>query len=333
MMLKSQLVLVIVVTIPALLLSEDKQVKSEALLQRARAASDIRAPNQSPFRLKVEFSFVSDSLETVHGTYTEWWVSSNQWRRETEAEDSKRLEIGGAERHWLLDTGNALPEQVRKLPALVNILSPKSVKVDFDSLLDPAPSDIDAVCAITIPGPGQQRSAYCFHKPSGVLIQKVEPFLVGPRIKGYSCDYAGFRMFGKLTYPREMACFIEGHKRIEARVTELTEEAPFSASLFTAPPGAIELDSCFGKLQLPRAISDPIPPLPLGVSADGSVVVELVVDTKGFPKNVRVLRSGAKPLNDQAVRAVRTWRFKPATCDGRAIGMMNTVQVTFRARR
>jgi hypothetical protein len=54
----------------------------------------MRAPNASPFRLKVDVSFVSDTLEAVQGNYTEWWVSSNQWRRETEAGDSRRIGIG-----------------------------------------------------------------------------------------------------------------------------------------------------------------------------------------------------------------------------------------------
>jgi len=82
---------------------------------------------------------------------------------------------------------------------------------------------------------------------------------VGRRVTGYSCDYAAFHMFGNYTYPREMACFIEGHRKIEAKVAELSPEPSLDAALFKAPPEAVELDSCSGKITPPKAVSSPDP--------------------------------------------------------------------------
>jgi protein TonB len=323
----------LVVLITTLSFCEDKQARGEAMLERARLASDIRAPNAPAFHLKATFSFVSEKLETVAGTYSEWWVSKTQWRRETVVGDSRRIEIGGPEKRWLLDTGPSLPEQVRRLPGLFDIIPSKSSKFEFDSILDPAPDNSRVQCAITAPGPEKQKSAVCFHKTSGVLIQKVEPYPVGRRVAGYSCDYAAFHMFGNYSFPREMACFIEGHQKIDARVSELSLEPSPDGALFKAAPEAVELDTCSGKITPPKAVSSPDPPLPWRAESDSSVVLELLVDTKGSAQDLRVTRSGGKSYDESALRTVRAWHFRPATCDGRPIATTIHVEVDFRLGR
>lgn len=323
----------LMVLLTTLCVGEDQQARGEAMLERARLASDIRALNAPAFRLKVSFSFVSEKLETVAGTYVEWWASKNQWRRETVVGDSRRLDVGGPDKRWLLDTGPGMPEQVRRLPALLDVIPSKASKFDFETILDPAPDNSAVQCAITTPGPEKQKSAFCFHKASGALIQKVEPYPVGRRVTGYSCDYAAFHMFGNYTYPREMACFIEGHRKIEAKVIELSPEPSPDTALFKAPPEAVELDSCSGKITHPKAVSSPEPGLPWRASRDSSVVIELIVDAKGSPRDLRVTRSGGKAFDESALHTVRTWHFNPATCDGRPIATTIHVQVDFRLGR
>lgn len=60
------------------------------------------------------------------------------------------------------------------------------------------------------------------------------------------------------------------------------------------------------------------------------VTVSLVVDIKGKPQNVRVLRRGRKNYDDSALSAVRAWRFKPATCNGDPMPIQINVEVDFR---
>ena len=319
-----------VVLLTTLSLCEDKQAQGEAMLERARLASDIRSPHAPAFHLKATFSFVSEKLETVAGTYSEWWISKTQWRRETVVGDSRRIEIGATDKRWLLDTGPSLPEQVRRLPVLFDVIPSKASKFEFESILDPAPDNSAVQCAITAPWREKQKSAFCFHKSSGALIQKVEPYPVGRRITGYSCDYAAFHRFGNYTFPREMACFVEGHQKIEARVSELSREPLPDAAIFKAPPEAVELDNCSSKITPPKAVFSPDPSLPWRAGNDSSVVVELIVDSKGSPHDLKVTRSGGKPYDESALRAVRGWHFQPATCDGRPIATTIRVEVDFR---
>lgn len=331
MMCKSgRAVAVFVVLVATHSFCEDNQARGEAMLERARAASDIRAPNAPSFRLRAMFSFISENLETVTGTYSEWWISRTQWRREIVVADSRRIEIGGPGKLWLLETGPSLPEQVRRLPGSLDPFPPQFRKFDFDSILDPAPENSTAQCALTAPGPEKQKSAFCFHKPSGVLIQKVEPYPVGRRFGGYSCDYAAFHMFGNYSYPREMACFVEGHRKIAAKITELSPEPSPDAALFKAPPNAVELDICSTNIVPPQAVSKPDPALPWRAQSDRSVTVELIVNAKGNPQNLKIAHSGGKAFDQNALNAVRGWHFEPATCDGRPIATTIHVEVNFR---
>jgi TonB family protein len=62
----------------------------------------------------------------------------------------------------------------------------------------------------------------------------------------------------------------------------------------------------------------------------GTVVLSIVVDEQGNPKNFRVVRPLGLGLDEKAVEAVAKWRFKPAYKDGRPVPVMATVEVNFR---
>jgi TonB family protein len=73
----------------------------------------------------------------------------------------------------------------------------------------------------------------------------------------------------------------------------------------------------------------------------GTCIVGMVVDSKGNPQDVHVvksiaedvspkLRSVAQGLDEKAVEGVRQYKFKPATYQGKAVPYETTVEVAFR---
>jgi protein TonB len=62
----------------------------------------------------------------------------------------------------------------------------------------------------------------------------------------------------------------------------------------------------------------------------GSVVLSVIVDELGRPRNVRVLRSLGLGLDQKAVEAVLQWRFRPGLKDGKPVPVMATIEVNFR---
>lgn len=63
----------------------------------------------------------------------------------------------------------------------------------------------------------------------------------------------------------------------------------------------------------------------------GNVVVALIVDANGNPKNVHVLRGMGMGLDEKAVQAVQRYKFKPATKDGKPVAVYVNVAVNFRS--
>jgi periplasmic protein TonB len=64
----------------------------------------------------------------------------------------------------------------------------------------------------------------------------------------------------------------------------------------------------------------------------GSVFLELVVDEHGVPRDIKVRRSAGYGLDEEVVKAVRKWRFEPATKDGQPVAVRINVEVNMKIR-
>jgi TonB family protein len=61
----------------------------------------------------------------------------------------------------------------------------------------------------------------------------------------------------------------------------------------------------------------------------GVVVLDIVVDASGHPRDFYVAHGAGAGLEDKAIEAVRQWRFKPGTKGGKAIPVRARVEVNF----
>jgi protein TonB len=66
---------------------------------------------------------------------------------------------------------------------------------------------------------------------------------------------------------------------------------------------------------------------------EGTVILEAIIAAFGEVQEIRVLKSVHPLLDEAAERAVRQWRYRPATLNGRAVPVYLTVTVTFRLNR
>lgn len=71
-------------------------------------------------------------------------------------------------------------------------------------------------------------------------------------------------------------------------------------------------------------------PLPLFARWQGSAVLSIVVGKDGSPYGWRVVRGLGLGLDEQAVAAVRGWRFAPAQRNGDPVSVEATIEVNFR---
>jgi len=62
----------------------------------------------------------------------------------------------------------------------------------------------------------------------------------------------------------------------------------------------------------------------------GTVVIFIVVDERGNPRDMRVIRPLGLGLDQKALDAVREWRFNPGKKDGKPVAVQATIEVNFR---
>jgi TonB family protein len=172
---------------------------------------------------------------------------------------------------------------------------------------------------------GEIQQSLCFDAVTGALLLRRE------RSGSYESyyEYADYQKVGEKRYPRSLRYYQNGHKEIEAEVSELSTELSADPGIFELP-GAKEWPAC-DKVEPPKALSMPDPSFPSGVKTNNAMSVLILLVTKdGRPERLRVAHSGGAAFDDAAMQAVRRWTFQPALCNGTMIPVQITVEVDFR---
>lgn len=79
-------------------------------------------------------------------------------------------------------------------------------------------------------------------------------------------------------------------------------------------------------------VDDPAPVYPSEAKLNhiqGKVVLALVIDKTGTPRDIRVLVSPDQALTDSAIAAVSKWRYQPYTLNGSPVEVQSEVEVNF----
>jgi len=83
----------------------------------------------------------------------------------------------------------------------------------------------------------------------------------------------------------------------------------------------------------PRAVFAPDPQYPedaSGTRYEGTCVVGTIIGTDGRTHDTKVARGLGHGLDEKAIEAVNTWRFEPATNEGKPVAVQVYVKVTYR---
>lgn len=63
---------------------------------------------------------------------------------------------------------------------------------------------------------------------------------------------------------------------------------------------------------------------------EGTVVLYVEIDPNGKARHFHVQHSLGLDLNEQAIQAVKNWRFSPGKMDGKLVSVPATIEVNFR---
>ena len=132
------------------------------------------------------------------------------------------------------------------------------------------------------------------------------------------------------------ACFTgkvslaSGNVRLTAATSEVTALPPGPAF------GEGAVVPCGGVVTMPQVLKERKPVYPQTVmrsGVQGTVEVEAVVDIDGAVAAARVVRPLHPELDEQAIAAVRDWKFVPGVMNGKPVPVLITIEMTFAVRR
>ena len=106
-------------------------------------------------------------------------------------------------------------------------------------------------------------------------------------------------------------------------------------SLSTSPTGASAPDGVFqvgGGVTPPRTVYAPQPVYSekaRNAHYEGVCTLRLIVEKDGRPSNIRVLKGIGMGLDENAIEAVKSWKFEPAMKDGQPVRVVIAIEVNF----
>ena len=140
---------------------------------------------------------------------------------------------------------------------------------------------------------------------------------------------------GKLTLPGKAT--LPGNMSIQGNVVRITAA---TAEVTAMPPGPAfgegAVLACGGQVTFPRVLKETRPHYPstaMRAGIQGTVEVEAVVDVDGNISDARVFRPLHPELDEQALNAVREWKFVPGVMNGKPVPVLVTIELSFMTRK
>jgi TonB family protein len=179
----------------------------------------------------------------------------------------------------------------------------------------------------------------------GNLISKVDPvypeIAKGAHVQGIVVLHAVISKAGDV----EDLHVISGPPMLTASAIEAVKQWKYKPYLLNGQPTEVEttinVNYTLPDAAKPQGSNDSMPMMIYKVDPEfsaearqakigGVVLIGLVVNSQGVPENLRVLRAVGHGLDEQAVEAVKQYKFKPAMEDGNPVAKEINVEVNFK---
>ena len=308
---------------PVLSFANDKQDQADALIARSRQLSDIRASGSPAFHLKASVKLYSEKGQPTEGTYDEYWVSSAQWRREIVLGDFHRVEVAVGNKRWTTDSAEA-PSYVMGPQKVLSVWEAGPEKWSVGRIYDKISGINSFTCLETKANLNGRKWSQCFEKTTGAMEAESMPLNLSNGVTPGVCEYTEPQTYMDKIFPSVVRCYVGDQSQLEMRI-RLEHLANVPPDLFVHTDSAKEGVNCQGPTTPPEPLGKNSIRLP-GIGPPKAIPsLQITVDADGIVRQVKVLRSGGKDVDNAFTDQVRNFRFKPANCDGQPV----EAQITF----
>jgi TonB family protein len=182
----------------------------------------------------------------------------------------------------------------------------------------------------------QGKEAWCFDRKlpqakTKLCFDAAKSMLVHEASTDSHTEYSDYASLGASMYPQRVQVFRGNMAPFELDQISITP-AHTNEDLFKAPQNALEIERCEDE-KPPVAISTPEPSFPSRAKdarQEAISVINVVLNNEGKVVSAEALGPDSYGFGNNSVDSIKSWRFKPATCNGRPVATELNVEMSFR---
>lgn len=318
-----------------------QRAAARALIQKAVDISDLRAPGSPPFELRGTITIPLKAGQSATGSYLLDWVSPDRWREEIHVANYSRIRVGGAGKYWQLRSLDyeLIPffefsgsfDVARRLRYELagsdwSAGSKARVSISYSKI-----NKRRAACVLI--DENFDKREFCFDSVGGMIIRDssrqdvIDQSGVEP---GDATTYSGFATFGGKLVPGKMEIGNDSGGVLSFMLSSIGPLGTVGASLFSPPQNADIWPSCDDPSALtPPKLLHHVTPEFNRFKAAGSVVAYILVGTDGAVHSPKILAASFAGDVDATLKALKTWKYQPATCRGVPEPQETTISFNF----
>ncbi|HEX4020467.1 MAG TPA: energy transducer TonB [Acidobacteriaceae bacterium] len=312
----------------------------EEFFNRAREFSDLEAAG-IPFHLKATFVASGNAEFTGNGTYEEWWLSSDKWRKEATLGNFKYVSIKNADQQVTYTSSSYVPLRVRQAMqyALIRILpsAGQTGKVKLKRA-KAGPHVLEEVEEKSSCNPAAMSQLTCDMRyefaEDGLLRLQHD--------NSVTMLYNNLQPLQGRLIPRKILVATMDHLSLTIDITMLETPKAIDGSLFDTkivpahlkpaiPILEVDIenpDQHITKLLKDHMVDPQCTLEPNQQRVDAALGIVGTIDATGKLREPYVYISGGKLLDDASMQAFRQCRFQPPLKDGKSVNVETLLGVT-----
>lgn len=299
------------------------------LMRLAASLNGITGPDVSPWHLKITYTvFGPDGNASYQGTYDEFWISATQFKRTIVQGSSTQTDFGtpkGIFRSGAINPLSAYIDQMRG-SLVVPFPSQGIDQGDFEKSKREVNGE-KLICLQFSNLPTPNGPTYCIGSEQPAL----RVYSLGT---AYEVDHSNILTFQQHYVAGDLSIVRSGNPVLKAHVDTLEPLASTDPANFTPPADATPVRrkiviSAGVAVGLMQYKPDPIyPPEAKAAKIEGTVVIQATIGTDGRLSNLTIVQ-GPQELQQAALDAVQTWRYRPYLLNGEPVEVQTVINVVF----
>jgi len=300
--------------------------EADEILKKASTLETFKLHEHPRYRHEVQFSLLQPGTAAVEGNYLLEVVSPSFWREEINFDNYKLRRVGVRNRIWTQTTHDFTPLVVEEIGIALSSASLRLgqdhvVNRIYDREIDGA--DDRCIEFDTIRRNDKMQNQVCVEKASG--------YMTYARHGGTDVTFSDFFHFGSRVKPRRITITLPDKAKIVADST-YNDIGQFDPADFKPIDGADVSERCHDSSGAVAVFApDPVyPQTPELAGYKGKITGVVKVGQDGSVLNAAIVDSLQPVLDAAALEAVKKWKFKPGTCNGKPVNSVTQFTVTYR---